>query len=130
MATVVAGARLMAGDNAHPKILTAATRLAALLLPPHRKDWAQAIFNEMAYIESRPAALRWALGAVLFAIKERASYELLSLLRPREPHKALVALSLATALTVTGMYAVQKPYQRERILLLVLHGCTKSGCPR
>ena len=87
------------------------------------------MFNEIAYIESRRAATFWVLGAALFAIRERASYELVSMLRPRDVLKALLTLSLVMVITAMGVYIMQKPYQRERILLLVLHGCGKSGCP-
>lgn len=116
--------------NMHPKLLTAAIRLTTWLLPLERKEWAEAMFNEMPYVGSRRAAAFWVLGATLFAIRERASYELVGMLRPRGIFEALVGLSLAMVITVMGVYIVQKPYQRERILLLVFHGCGKSGCPR
>jgi hypothetical protein len=127
MARFVAGASLM---ESGPKILAAAVRLTTWILPLHRKEWAEAMFNEIAYVESRRAATFWVLGATLFAIRERASYELLSMLRPRDVLKALLGLSLVMVITVMGVYIIQKPYQRERILLLVLHGCGKSGCPQ
>jgi hypothetical protein len=127
MANVVAGRSLM---ESGPKILAAAVRLTTWILPPHRKEWAEAMFNEIDYVESRRAATFWVLGAALFAIRERTSYELVSMLRPREFFKALLGLSLAMVIAVMGVYLMQKPYQRERILLLVLHGCGKSGCPQ
>jgi hypothetical protein len=120
----------MGSGNMHPKLLAAAIRLTTWLLPLERKEWAEAMFNEMPYVGSRRAAASWVLGATLFAIRERASYELVSMLRPRGIFKALVGLSLAMAITVMLVYVVQKPYQRERILLLVFHGCGKLGCSR
>jgi hypothetical protein len=129
MASVLARAGMMESDDMNPKILAAVVRLTTWLLPQHRKEWAEAMFNEMPYLESRQAATFWVLGATLFAIKERASYELMSMLTPRAISKALLGPSLAIVITVMGVYLMQKPYQRERILLLVFHGCGKSGCP-
>lgn len=128
MAIAVAGTSLMAKDNVRSTILTAAVRLATWILPPHRKDWAEAMLNEIAYVRSRRAALSWVLGSTLFAIRERASYELLSAPTLRGTLKTLLGLSAAAVITVIGVYAIQKPYQRERILLVVLHGCRKSSC--
>ena len=119
----------MASDNLSPKVLASVLRIATWILPPHRKEWAEAMLNEMAYVGSRRAAAFWVLGAALFAIRERASYELVSMLRPSKTGKVLLGLSLATVITVMGVYIIQKPYQRERILLHVFHGCRKSGCP-
>lgn len=104
-------------------------RFAARILPHHRREWAEAALNEVAYIGSRRAALSWALGCMLFALKERSSYESARALSPRLILKALLGVSAALLIAVTGVYAIQKPYQRERILLLVFHGCRKSGCP-
>ena len=128
MATVVAGTSLMASGSMSSTILRVAVRFATWILPPQRKDWAEAMFNEVAYVRSRRAALRWVLGSTLFAIKARASYELVSALTLRRPHKVLLGLSVAAVIAVIGVYAIQKPYQRERILLVVLHGCRKSSC--
>ena len=126
MAHVVAWGSLMAR---RPTILAAALRLTTWILPPQRKEWAEAMLNEMAYLGSRRAAMFWVLGAALFAIRERASFELVSMLQPSKTSKILLGLSLATVFTVVGVYIIQKPYQRERILLHVFHGCRKSGCP-
>lgn len=128
MATVVTGSRLMANGSMSSTILRIAVRLATWILPPQRKDWAEAMLNEIAYVRSRRAALCWVLGSTLFAIRERASYGLVSALTLRGAHKALLGLSAAAVIAVIGVYAIQKPYQRERILLVVLHGCRKSSC--
>ncbi|WP_188795217.1 hypothetical protein [Dyella nitratireducens] len=100
------------------------------MMPPHRKDWAEAMLNEMAYVKSRRAAWHWLLGCTLFAIRERASYELGGVFMNRRIFKFLFGLSAASVIAVTGVYAIQKPYQRERILLFVFHGCTKYSCTR
>lgn len=128
MATVVTGTSLMVSGSMSSTSLRVAVRLATWILPPQRKDWAEAMLNEIAYVGSRRAALCWALGSTLFAIRERTSYALASALRFRRPHKALLGLSAAAVIAVIGVYAIQKPYQRERILLVVLHGCRKSTC--
>lgn len=118
----------MTNGSMSSAILRVAVRLATWILPPQRKDWAEAMLNEIPYVRSRRAALSWALGSTLFAIRERASYELVSALTFRSPHKALLGLSAAAVIAMIGVYAIQKPYQRERILLVVLHGCRKSSC--
>lgn len=119
----------MPGDNTSSTMLSAAIRFATWILPPHRKAWADAMFNEMAYIPPGRAAWHWVFGCTLSALKERASHELMSAFTLRGTFKALFGLSVAALITVGGVYATQKPYQRERILLLVLHGCRKPGCP-
>jgi hypothetical protein len=130
MAIVVAGARLMTHTDARAKILKVAVRLATWILPPHRKDWAEAMLNEIAFIPSHGSALRWVLGCVLFTAKERASYELTAPVTTRRTVKLLFGLTGAFVIAVTGIYAMQKPYQRDRIALFVLYGCNKHGCPR
>ncbi len=45
-----------------PKRQPAAYRLAVWMLPPHRKEWGEAMLNETAWIESRRAALQGVLG--------------------------------------------------------------------
>lgn len=54
----------------------AAVRFATWILPACRKEWAEAMFNETAYIESRRIAWIWVLECTLFAVRERASFEL------------------------------------------------------
>lgn len=55
---------------------TPAVRFAAWILPARRKDWAEAMFNEIAYIKSRRVVWIWVLECTLFAVRERASFEL------------------------------------------------------
>ena len=129
MATTVTGTGLMSNGNMRPMAPTAAIRFATWILPRHRRDWAEAMLNEVAHIGSRRAAVLWALGCMLFALKERSSYEFARALPTHAIPKALLGVSAALILTVTGVYAIQKPYQRERIRLIVFHGCRKSGCP-
>lgn len=74
------------------------------------------MFNEVAYIKSRRAASYWALGCTLFAIKERVSFELERTFMNRRILKAVLSLGAASVIAVSGIYAAQKPYQRERIL--------------
>lgn len=95
--------------------LGAVVRLATWIMPSHRKDWAQAMLNELAYIESRPAAVRWILECTLFAIRERTIYQLgEASMNIRTFKTALVLVAVAVS-AVAGVYAVQKPYQQERI---------------
>lgn len=129
MAATVTGTGLMSNGNMRPMAPTAAIRFAAWVLPRHRRDWAEAMLNEVAYIGSRRTAVSWALGCMVFAIKERSSYEFARALPTHAILKTLLGVSAALIVTVTGVYAIQKPYQRERILLIVFHGCRKSGCP-
>ncbi len=103
-----------------------AVRFAAWLLPPHREEWAEAMLNEMAYIGSRQAALHWALGCTWSAIRERTSYELGRTFMKRRALGTLLGLGAASLIAVFGIYALQKPYQRERILMVVFHG---AGSP-
>ena len=115
MAAAVAEASLMADDIRTARSMAVAIRLATWLLPPHRKSWAQAMFNEIAYIPSRRTALRWILGCTLLAVRERTSYELGRTFMHHRVLKTLLGLGAASAILVAGLYAVQKPYQRERI---------------
>jgi hypothetical protein len=93
----------------------AVVRLAMWVMPPHRKDWAEAMLNELAYIESRQAAVRWMIGSMLFAIRERTTYELGKASLNIRPFKMALVLVAVAACAVAGIYAVQKPYQQERI---------------
>jgi hypothetical protein len=90
-------------------------RLATWVLPPHRKEWAEAMLNEIAYIESRRIAVRWFFGCALFVISERTSYELEKAFMNYKIFKIISCLGIATVIAVMGIYAVQKPYQKERI---------------
>lgn len=127
MAPAGAGAGLMASDNTTPTASAAAIRLAIWILPPHRKDWAEAMLNEMAYIRSRRGAWYWAFGCALFVIRERASYALARTFATRRILKTLLGLSAALVFTLAGVYMVQKPYQRERIWITVLHSIGASA---
>lgn len=110
------------GRSKHkPSDLARAIGLATWLMPPHRKDWAAAMLNEIAYVASRRIAWHWVLGCIFLALRERASYELASALAPRTMLKALLQLSAMSFLAVAGLYMLQKPYQRERILFVVFH---------
>lgn len=92
-----------------------AVRLVIWIMPPHRKGWAHEILNELAYIETRPAAVRWIIGSTLFAIRERATYQLENaFMNIRAIKTTLILIAMAVSV-VAGTYAIQKPYQQERI---------------
>lgn len=122
MAGPFAGARLMT----HGRRPSALARFAIRILPPHRKDWAEAMFNELAYIESRRLASFWVLGCAWLAIRERISFELERTFMGRRILKAVLGLGAASVIAVVGIYMVQKPYQRERISIY-LHRVFGSG---
>lgn len=116
----------MANGNMRSAGPTAAVRLAMWILPPHRKDWAAAMLNEMAYVGSRRIAWRWVLGCILFAIRERASYQLTKTFATHRILKTVFGLSAAFVFVVAGVWMVQKPYQQERILITIFH---HAGAP-
>jgi hypothetical protein len=89
-------------------------------MPSHRKDWAEAMLNELAYIESGRVAVRWIIESMLFAIRERTTYELAKASVNIWTSKMALVLIAAAVCAVVGIYAVQKPYQQERIKF-VLH---------
>lgn len=95
--------------------LIAVVRLVIRIMPAHRKEWAQAMLNELAYIESSRAAMRWVIGSMLFAIKERTTYELEKTFMNNKTFKTALVLIAVSVSAVVGTYAIQKPYQRERI---------------
>ncbi len=99
----------------------AVIRLAGAILPPNRRDWAKAMFNEMAYIPSRRAALRWALGSTWCAIRLRAAHEFGRAVGSRGT-RTLLGLVAAALIVAMGVYGIQKPYQRERIRAVLFHG--------
>lgn len=84
------------------------------------------MFNEIAYIKSHRLALYWALGCTLSAIKERASFELERTFMNRRILKAVLSLGAASVIAFAGIYAAQKPYQRERISI-TLHRVFESN---
>jgi hypothetical protein len=102
--------------DANRRISTIAiVRLVTWIMPPHRKDWAHAILNERAYIETPRAAVRWMIGSTLFAIRERTNYELENA-SMKTMRTTLILVAMAVGV-VAGTYAIQKPYQQERIKL-------------
>ena len=98
-----------------------AFRFAAWLLPPHRKEWAEAMLNESCHIDSRRVALRWVLGCTLAALRERLGYELRRTLMSRRIFRVALGLGAVLALAAAGIYVSSKPYQRERIWITVRH---------
>jgi hypothetical protein len=92
-----------------------AYRLVALVLPPHRKDWADAMLNESDYIKSRWAALQWALGCTCAALRVRVTYELERTFMTRRILKVPFYLAAVFAIGAIGIYIDAKPYQRDRM---------------
>ena len=97
----------------------AAHRLAVWLLPPHRKEWGEAMLNEVAYIRSRSAASRWVLGCVLTAVGERVAFELGRTFMTRRIFNVMLGLFAVLVIGAVGTYIDAKPYQRERIWITV-----------
>jgi len=95
--------------------VSVAVRLAMWIMPPHRQEWARAMLNECAYIESRAAAVRWIIESILLAIKERTLYQLETISMNIKAFNAALLLAASVASVVVGIYAIQKPYQQERI---------------
>ncbi|MCS0608887.1 hypothetical protein NX773_12000 [Massilia solisilvae] len=90
-------------------------RLVIWIMPPHRTGWAHEILNELAYIETRRAAARWIIGSTLLAIRERVTYQLEhAFMNIRIIRTSLILVAIAVSV-VAGTYAIQKPYQQERI---------------
>jgi hypothetical protein len=64
--------------------------------------------------------LRWIAGSVLSAMKVRVSYEMERTFMSRGILKTFLALCAVMVVAMGGVYAMQKPYQRERIKLVIL----------
>jgi hypothetical protein len=111
------------------KVLPAATRFATWVLPPHRKEWAEAMLNEVAYVESTRRMLRWMAGCLLSATKARVSYEVEKIFMSRRILRTCLALATVMVVTMVGVYAIQKPYQRERINIFILKHIEGSSMP-
>jgi hypothetical protein len=120
MAALVAEQSLMASNVMEAKIQSIATRFATWVLPPNRKEWAAAMLNEVEYVESSQYMLRWIAGSVLSAMKVRVSYEMERTFMSRGILKTFLALCAVMVVAMGGVYAMQKPYQRERIKLVIL----------
>jgi hypothetical protein len=101
--------------------LPAAYRLASWLLPPHRKEWAEAMLNEGAYIKSPRLAWQWAMGCALSAVKERVFYELGRTSMSRRLLRTLLTCGAVLVLGAVGIYVDSKPYQRERMWITLQH---------
>jgi hypothetical protein len=84
-------------------------------MPRHRQDWARAVLNELAYIESRRAIVRWIIESTMFAVRVRITYELENTSMNLRSFKTTIILFVIAVSAVGGTYAIQKPYQQERI---------------
>jgi hypothetical protein len=107
-----------------------AYRLVALVLPPHRKDWADAMLNESNYIKSRRAALQWVLGCTCAALRVRVTYELERTFMTRRILKVPLYLAAVLAIGAIGIYIDAKPYQRERMWRTVHQVVNSDNAPR
>lgn len=90
-------------------------RLVTWIMPPHRKEWTRAVLNELAYIEPRRAKVRWIIESTLFAIRTRITYQLENASMSHQIFKTTVIVFAVAVGLVAGTYAIQKPYQQERI---------------
>lgn len=89
-------------------------RLARHLLPPHRKDWADAMFNEAGYLS--PGEVRsWTVQCTLVALRERIIHELEINRMHRTVLKVTASGAAMLLIGAVGVYLIAKPYQRERI---------------
>jgi hypothetical protein len=102
------------GNNAASRSRIA-YRLVTWVLPPHRKDWADAMLNESDYIKSRTAALQWALGCTCAAFRVRVTYELERAFMTRRILKGLLGFGAVLVIGLISIYIAAKPYQRDRI---------------
>jgi hypothetical protein len=98
-------------------------------MPPHRKEWGEAMLNEVAHIKSRRDALQWTLGCLFIAFNERLAFELGRTFMTRRIFKVVLALGAALVVVAIGTYIDAKPYQRERIWMTV-HDAVHPGEPR
>jgi hypothetical protein len=109
----------MSSESNAEESLTVALRIAGRLLPPHRKEWGEAMLNEVAYIESRRAAAWWLFGCFAAALRERAIFELGRTFMTRRIVKVAAGILAVLAFVAIGTYIDAKPYQRERIWIAV-----------
>jgi hypothetical protein len=91
-----------------------AYRVARRLLPPHRRHWADAMFNETCHLPAG-AAWQFRMGCVLASLHQRIIHELELTRMSRKILKAVVGAALLLVVGTVGIYLVSKPYQRERI---------------
>ena len=75
------------------------------------------MLNEVEYMETRRAAVDWAIGCALAAFKERLACEVGRTFMTRRILKVTLGAAALFALGCIGIYIDAKPYQRERIWL-------------
>jgi hypothetical protein len=90
-------------------------RWLAWLLPTSRKDWAEAMINELEATNSRRAAFDWAIGCLFVALRERIHFEAGRSLMRRRVLQVAIGLAATLFLACAGIYATAKPYQRVRL---------------
>jgi hypothetical protein len=109
----------MTGNLGRMRAAALLLRWLAWLLPPNRKHWAEAMINEMEAINSRRAAIDWAMGCLFVALKERVLSEAGRSLMRRRVFQVTVGIAAVLFLSCAGIYATAKPYQRVRMQLWV-----------
>jgi hypothetical protein len=102
------------------RLAFALVRLAANLLPRGRSDWGRAMMAEVHHIESERDAIFWAFGCLGASGKTRIS-TWISMNRRMEMRgkviRSLVGIMALALVSTAGVYAVQKPYQKDRIAI-------------
>jgi hypothetical protein len=102
-------------------------QLTALLLPAHRKEWGEAMVNELAYMSSGREALRWAFGCVMAACRERLAHELGTAFMRKKLRRTVLAIGLVLAVMAAGTWFDLKQYQRDRILITLEQKLRNAG---
>ena len=99
----------------------ALVRLSAWLLPSERSDWGAAMVADLHYIDGEVRAVWWSVGCVFASGKTAAlcwiSTEKWRLGMRRSIGNTLAGVTIFAVAAVSGTYAIQKPYQRERIAI-------------
>lgn len=109
------------GSTRTDRLAFALVRLAARLLPRDREDWGKAMMAEVQHIGKERDAVFWAFGCLGASGKTRISSWILMNNRRMDMREKVIwslggimALALVSA---AGVYAVQKPYQKDRIAI-------------
>lgn len=88
------------GASVRKRIAFALMRHVIHVLPPARSEWAEAMKNELDYIESDWRALRWSAGCVFASYFERGNQTSLAFVVKKPSAFLPLAMSLAALTTV------------------------------
>jgi hypothetical protein len=106
-------------------------RLVAWILPAHRKEWADAMLHEAAYITPRRSAIAWVLSCTCAALGERFNYELEQMTMKRRILLAVAAFGSVLLASSIFVYVSAKPYQRDRLWISLQQAVhSDAGEPR